>query len=281
MDQLAGRRIVVTGGTHGIGLACAVQLARAGAKVVITGRDPGRLAHAAATVGAGGPPPETFVGDFASLASVRALAEALLRDGQPIHVLVNNAGSVFEARTTSVDGHESTWAVNHLAPFLLTNLLLERLVASAPARIVNVASGSHYRGTMDLADPGYANGGWSTMAAYERSKLANVLFTRALAKRLAGRGVTVNAVHPGTVATNIWSHAPGWIRPILNLGRRFMYTVEQGAEPLTRLASAADVAERSGAYFNRLEERRGAALSQDEALAERLWVESARVVGLP
>lgn len=284
MSGVAGRRVVVTGGTNGIGLEAAVQLAKRGAEVSITGRDPAKLAEAARTVAArgGGAIPSTHAGDFASLASVRALADELLRDGRPIHVLLNNAGTVFEARTTTADGFESTFAVNHLAPYLLTRLLLERVVGSAPARIVNVASNSHYRGTMDFADLGFANGGWTTMAAYERSKLANVYFTRSLARRLEGRNVTATAVHPGAVATNIWSHAPRWVRPALKLvAKVVMYSAEQGADPLTRLCAEDDVAGRTGVYFDRMTERWPSRKAQEDDVGERLWAESARMVGLP
>lgn len=275
------KHALVTGATHGIGLEAAVALAARGFRVSIVGRDDARLAAAAQRIRrAGAPEVGTFRADFASLQSVRALADELLATGAPLHVLLNNAGTVTDTRTVTVDGHETTFAVNHLAPFLLTTRLLDRLRASAPARIVNVSSESHERGTMDTDDPGYTNGGWNTLRAYERSKLANVLFTRALARRLEGSGVTANAVHPGRVATNIWSHTPWFVRPFVSLWKSFMLTPEQGARPLVRLAADADVDGVSGAYFHELRRRDPIPLALDDTLAERLWDASERWVAM-
>ena len=272
------RRVLVTGATHGIGLEAAVALAARGFAVGIAGRDAGRLAAAAEVVRARGGASEVRVyrGDFASLASVAAMADQVRADG-PLHVLINNAGTVSGARTVTADGHESILAVNHLAPFLLTTRLLDALVASAPARVITVSSESHQRGTIDLDDIGFARGGWNTLRAYERSKLANVLFTRALARRLAGTGVQAVSVHPGRVATNIWSHTPWFVRPLLQLWKVAMLTPAEGAAPLVALAVADTLPD--GGYFDRLAHVPPAPLGRDDALAERLWAASERWVG--
>lgn len=281
--SMSGRRVLITGGTQGLGLEAAVQLQRLGAVVAITGRDDGKLAAAAAEIArrSGSPPPRTWRADFAVLADVRALAAALLAEPDPIHVLLNNAGTVFDARSTTVDGFESTFAVNHLAPFLLTRLLEERLLASAPARVVTVSSAAHFRATMDFDDLHYAKGGWSTMASYGRSKLANVFMTRSLGRRWDPTRVTATCLHPGGVATNIWSHAPWFVRPLLTTASRwFMYTAEQGAAPVVRLCADPDVAGRTGLYYDRELERWPSRFAQDDAVADRLWAESERMVGL-
>jgi NAD(P)-dependent dehydrogenase (short-subunit alcohol dehydrogenase family) len=284
LPSLAGKTIVVTGATSGIGLEASVVLAARGARVVLVGRDAGRAAAARQEVAqrSGSAEVETALGDFGSQASVRALAADLLARCPRLDVLVNNAGGVFKTRTETVDGLEATFAVNHLGPYLLTRLLQDRLVASAPSRVVNVSSIGHYQGTLDLADLGFARGGYGIMKAYQRSKLGNVFFTRALARRLAGQGVTVNALHPGGVATNIWSGAPAWARPILAVLKKVaMITPEEGGRTLTYLAASPEVEGKTGLYFQLNREKHPSRLAQDDALGERLWVESARLVTLP
>jgi NAD(P)-dependent dehydrogenase (short-subunit alcohol dehydrogenase family) len=276
IPDLKGKTILVTGATSGIGLEAAAALARAGANVTIVGRDPAKTAAAQARSGAA----ESLLCDFASQAQVRKLAAEFRARHERLHVLVNNAGSVSEKRTVTEDGIETTFAVNHLGSFLLTNLLLDLLVRSAPARIVNVASVGHYRGTLDFDDLGFERGGYQIMRAYSRSKLANVLFTRALSRRLAGKGVTVNAVHPGAVTTAIWDRAPRWAQPILAVGKLFMRSAAGGAEPLVHLAASPVVEGKNGLYFDRFDEKPPSRLASDDALAERLWTESARLVRL-
>ena len=196
-------------------------------------------------------------------------------------MLVNNAGAVNKTRRVTADGFEATFAVNHLAPFLLTNLLLDRIVESAPARIVTVASVGHRRGTLDFDDLGYERG-YSIMRAYVRSKLANVLFAAELARRLAGTGVTSNSMHPGAVDTNIWSGAPFWAKPIIQiLLRPFFITAEQGASYVVDLAARADLADVSGQYFEEGKRVDPSPAGRDAALAKRLWDVSASMVGLP
>ncbi len=282
VPDLAGKTILVTGATNGIGLEAAVSFARAGALTVITGRDDGRIETALDLIRrrSGSDCVEALRADFASQAQVRALAAEFLARHERLDVLVNNAGSVHPRRVLTEDGIEATFAVNHLAPFLLTNLLLACLVSSAPARIVNVASRAHEDGTMDFTDLNF-DCGYRIMRAYARSKLANVLFTRALARRLEGTGVVVHAVHPGTVGTGIWSHgAPAWARGFFNAVfapvRHFaMLPPERGAQTLVHAATDPGLAERTGLYLVENRPQEPADRARDEVLAERLWEESA------
>jgi len=282
--DIRGKTVLVTGATSGIGLEASVALAGQGARVLMVGRDAARTAAAAAAVAArsGSSDVAHLLADFASLAAVRALADAVRARTDRLDVLVNNAGGVNKTRRLTVDGFETTFAVNHLAPFLLTNLLLDLLVRSAPARVVTVASVGHRRGTLDLDDPGFARGGYTIMRGYMRSKLANVLFASELARRLAGRGVTSNSLHPGSVDTNIWSGAPLWAKPVIAiLLRPFFISAAQGAAHVVRLAASPELEGVTGAYFEEGRKVDPAPLGRDEALAARLWDASARMVGLP
>ncbi|HEX7716977.1 MAG TPA: SDR family NAD(P)-dependent oxidoreductase, partial [Marmoricola sp.] len=246
------------------------------------GRTPAKLAAAAARVRSESPdvPVETFICDFASLEDVRGLAHDLLAAYPRIDVLVSNAGTVFDKRTVTRDGLEATFQVNHLAGFLLVELLLDRIVASAPARIVITASAGHYGGTLDLDDPGFEHG-YTIMRAYNRSKLANVLHTRHLARRLEGTGVTVNTLHPGAVATNIWSGAPWFARPVLELGKRiFMVKPATGGERLAFLATSPEVEGRTGGYYQQNALKQPASLARDDVLGDRLDRVSRELVGL-
>jgi NAD(P)-dependent dehydrogenase (short-subunit alcohol dehydrogenase family) len=273
LADLSGRTAVVTGASTGIGLAACRRLAAMGADLVLVSRDPGRAAAAGGAVSA-------IPCDLSSLTAVRALAAELLRRCPRLHLLVNDAGCVSARRERTVDGLERTFAVNHLAPYLLTRLLLPRLQGSAPARVVTVASVAHRKADLDLDDLQLERG-YSVMRAYGRSKLCNVLFTRELARRLPGGGVTATCLHPGVVATPIWRGAPWYARPLLAAARWFMLSPEQGAEPLVRLATDPALAGLSGAYLEEDEVREPSRLARDEALARRLWDESARLVGLP
>ena len=276
------KTIVVTGASDGIGLEASSQLAKQGHHVVMVGRNPAKLRAAAKRIRHESPdvPVESFECDFASLANVRELADQLLSAYSRIDVLVNNAGTVHDKRRVTDDGIESTFAVNHLAGFLLTELLLDRIKASAPARIVITSSVEHFSGTMDFDDLGFERG-YQIMRAYGRSKLANALHTRHLARRLEGTGVTVNCLHPGAVASNIWSGAPWFAKPVLAVGKRlFMVSTATGGERIAYLATSPDVEGRTGGYYvqNKLEEP--AELARDEAVAERLDQVSRELVGL-
>ncbi len=281
MWTLAGKQVVVTGATSGIGLETAAVIAAQGADVAIVGRDAGRLEAAAATIAARtGRAPATYRADFASLASVEALGASLMRDLPALHVLINNAGAVFAARTRTADGHEATFAVNHLAAFLLTERVRPLLEAGAPARVITVASGRHFKGAIDFDDLGMERG-YQVLRAYARSKLANVLFASELARRSADTGVTSVSVHPGRVATNIWSGAPRWARPLIRywLSRTFI-PVEQGAAPIVALAGRPDLPAVNGGYFDRFEAVPASPAARDAALAARLWDESARLTAV-
>lgn len=273
------RTVLVTGATSGIGLEAAVELTQLGARMIAVGRDPVRLDQAASVIHErGGAKPVTYLCDFAVQASIRALAAQVLHDHPRLDVLVNNAGGVNKRRQLTVDGIERTFATNHLGYFLLTTLLLDRLIASAPARIVTVASVGHRRGTMDFDDIGYSRGYW-IMRAYCRSKLANVLFANELARRLAGTGVTSNSLHPGNVATNIWSGAPLWTKPYIDLILRpFFITARAGGARIVQLAASPELEGVTGQYFEEQRPVEPAPLAQDAALARRLWEVSESMV---
>ncbi len=282
MDQdLRGKVMLVTGANSGIGLEACVTLAARGAEVVMVARDPARGEAARAEIQArsGSERVSLLLADLSSQASVRALADTYRAKFDRLDVLVNNAGGVSDTRRVTVDEIEQTWATNHLAYFLLTTLLQDLLVKSAPSRVVVVASRGHQRGTIDLEDPGYARGGYSIMGAYCRSKLANVLFSNELARRLAGTGVTVNSLHPGGVATNIWAGAPGWAKPVISvIGALFFIPPAQGALPIVHLAASPEMEGRTGEYWHEMKRRDPSKSAQDADLARRLWDASAEMV---
>jgi retinol dehydrogenase 14 len=276
------RTIVVTGASDGIGLEASSQLAAAGHHLVLVGRNPAKLAAAVKRVRheSQSGPVESFVCDFASLANVRVLAEQLLASYPRIDVLVNNAGTVFDKRTLTDDGLEATFQVNHLAGFLLTELLLDRLRESAPARIVTTSSIGHFNGTLDFEDLGFEHG-YQIMRAYGRSKLANVLYTRDLAARLDGTGVTANCLHPGAVATNIWSGAPWFARPVLSVAKRiFMVSPATGGARIAYLATSPEVAGASGGYYEQDELKDPASLAWEAEVGRRLVAVSRQLAGL-
>jgi NAD(P)-dependent dehydrogenase (short-subunit alcohol dehydrogenase family) len=271
---VTGRTVVVTGASSGIGAAAAVELSGLGATVVPVGRDPERLAKVSEKVGT-----EGHTADFSSLADVRRLADELLAAHDRIHVLANNAGLIAGRRRLSADGHELTFAVNHLAPFLLTNLLLDRLRESAPARVVTTSSDAHRGGLIDLDDLD-GERRWSSMRAYSHSKLANVLFTRELARRLEGAGVVANCFHPGVIRTRLTRGA----NPLLAVGARvaapFLGSPKSGASTLVYLASSPEAAEVSGGYFESSRPGHPNAQAQDDSLAAALWERSEELTGL-
>lgn len=271
---MRGRTAMVTGANTGIGRQVAAALARQGGQVVMVcrseerGRDAlAEVRAAAAATGAGGGA-ELLAADLASLAAVRAGAAAFLARHDRLHVLVNNAGLFSMTRQTSADGYELTFAVNQLAPFLLTRLLLPCIDAAAPARIVNVASAAHRRARMHWDTIDRAGSGYNGRVAYAQSKLANILFTRELSRRLDPARCTANAVHPGVVATEIVRTAP---LPVRWIFRGFGLTPVQGAEGPVRLASAPELAAVTGRYFDRTRETVPAAAARDDDDARRLW----------
>jgi NAD(P)-dependent dehydrogenase (short-subunit alcohol dehydrogenase family) len=276
-QDLTGKTVVVTGASSGIGAAAAQRLATRGATVAVVGRSPERTAEVAAKAGA-----QPFVADFARLDDVRKLADQLLDRYPRIDVLANNAGGAWPKRTVTDDGNELTFQVNHLAPFLLTNLLLERLIQSQ-ARVVNTASTTYRMAELNLDTANAATGSFSQLGAYGASKLANILFTRELARRTEGTGLTTAAFHPGAVATHVYDNAPfglGWfIRS--PLARPFFIRPDKGAEPLVHLATTADGAAINGRYFHRFElEVPSNKQAVDADLARRLWTLSEQATGL-
>ena len=275
-----GRTVLVTGGTGGIGKATATGLAAMGARLAITGRDRGRAEAAAAEIRAPDcPAVEVFVGDMSSQAEVRRLAAEALATLPRLDVLVNNVGGFWSTRHVTADGLERTFALNHLAPFLLTHLLIERLVESAPARVVTVSSDAQRMGRIDFADL-QGERSWSGQRAYNQSKLANVLFTYELARRLRGTRVTANVLHPGIVRSGFGAEDPGRIQRLITPFMRFLKSPEQGARTPVYLASSPEVNGVSGRFFRNCKEGRSSKRSYDEADALRLWAVSAELVGL-
>jgi NAD(P)-dependent dehydrogenase (short-subunit alcohol dehydrogenase family) len=279
-ESLAQRLAVVTGASSGIGLHTAIGLARTGMRVVMAGRDRSRIKAARRLVGerSGSDRIDIALADFSRLGDVRRLADEILAEYGRLDVLVNNAGLCSPHYRFSADGFELTFAVNHLAPFLLTNLLLDRLKASAPARIVTVASEAHRRNRIDVGDLTRPRD-WTMMRAYGRSKLCNILFTRALASRLDPNEVVATCLHPGVVATGI-----GQRGGLTELGWRvlkpFMISPEKGAETPVFLATAPDGKFFHGGYAIRKVLTQPDPAALDGGLARRLWEESARLVRL-
>ena len=276
-----GKVCMITGATSGIGLITAQTLARQGATVIVVGRNPER---GTATVNrikqqTGNPAVEWMVADLSAQVQVRHLARQFQERFARLDVLVNNAGALFARRSLSVDGIEMTFALNHLAYFLLTNLLLDTLKASAPARVVNVSSAAHRGARINFADlqgrQGY--GGWR---AYAQSKLANILFTYELARRLDGTGVTANALHPGFVATNFGRDNRGLVALTMRVLQLAAISPEQGARTIIYLAAAPEVEGMSGKYFVKEQVIPSSEASYDRDAAQRLWQVSAEMTGL-
>jgi retinol dehydrogenase 14 len=279
---MAGKFVLVTGGTGGIGKATAIGLAALGARVGITGRDPARTEAAAASIRAtpGSPAVDGFAADLSVQAGVRRLAAQVLDTYPRLDVLVNNAGGFWAHRHVTADGLERTFALNHLATFLLTSLLLDRLTASAPARIITVSSGAHARGRIDFDDlQGKRN--YSGQRAYSQSKLANVMFTYELARRLAGTGVTATVLHPGVVRTSFGAEdQAAYLAVMIRVARLFMKTPAQGAGTPIYLASSPQVEGITGRYFVSRKPKTSSKASYDSTAAARLWQASTDLAGL-
>ena len=280
-QPMAGRTVLVTGGTGGIGGATAAGLAALGARVGVVGRDRGRAEAAAGHIRAAGGQADVFVADASAQREVRGLADEVLAAYPRLDVLVNNVGGYWAHRHATEDGLERTFAVNHLAPFLLTNLLLDRLRESVPARVVTVSSGAQAMGRIDFDDL-QGERGYSGQRAYNQSKLANVMFTYELARRLEGTGVTANVLHPGVVRTAIGREdSKGWMRLMLPVLRPFMRSPEKGARTSIHLASSPELEGVTGQYFANEQPKRSSKASYDTEAAARLWRVSAELVGLP
>lgn len=276
--DMAAKACIVTGASAGIGAATAVGLARRGAVLALVGRDRDRLEQVAAECRtAGSPSVQTFQADFAVLDEVRELASSLLAALPRIDVLINNAALVLQHREQTVDGYEKVFAVNHLAPYLLTRLLTERLVASAPSRIVIVASDAHTFGAME-PDDYMSTRSYKPLKVYGRSKLGNILFTVELAARLADRGVTVNCLHPGFVSTSLARDNKIGVL-FMKLARPFIKSPADGAE--TTLQLACDPVSTQGEYYADGKVHRTKDYARDPNGARQLWIDSAKLVGLP
>jgi NAD(P)-dependent dehydrogenase (short-subunit alcohol dehydrogenase family) len=274
--DMTGKTVVITGANSGIGLETAVALAKAGAKTVITARDRGRGEAALNDIRtrSGSSNVELVLFDLGSLSSTRTGAAEILARCDRIDVLVNNAGVVLSDRRETVDGYEATFAINHLGPFVLTELLLDRIKASAPARIVNVASTAHKGARKGLNfDDLQSSFAYGVMQVYSKSKLANIYFTTELARQLEGTGVTVNCLHPGTVATGYGrdGDSSGVLAFGLKVIKPFILSAAQGARTSIYLSSSPDVAGVTGQYFVKYKARKPSAVAQDDEAARRLW----------
>jgi retinol dehydrogenase 14 len=278
---MAGKSVLVTGGTGGIGKATAIGLAVLGARVGITGRDQARAEAAAAGIRAatGSAAVDVFAADMSAQAQVRRLAAQVAGTYPRLDVLVNNVGGFWAHRHVTADGLERTFALNHLAPFLLTSLLLDRLTASAPARVVTISSGAQAQGRIDFDDlQGERN--YSGQRAYSQSKLANVMFTYELARRLQGTGVTATVLHPGVVRTSFGAEDPvARLSVMIRVARPLMKTPAQGALTPVYLASSPQVEGVTGQYFANRKPRTSSKATYDTAAAARLWQASAALTG--
>jgi len=273
--------IVITGATSGIGQVAAEALAAQGARIVLVARDRERAERTLARLRAVGPQMahKAHIADLSRLGETRQVGERIAAEEPRIDVLINNAGNIFMQRGITADGLERTFALNHMAYFVLTHALRERLIASSPARIVNTASNAHRGNALDFDDLQMQKD-YRGLTAYGRSKLANILFTRELARRLAGTGVTANCLHPGFVATGLAQRDGGLFAIMVRLSMLFARTPEQGAETIIHLAASPQVATASGGYYVDCRPALPSRLAQDDAAAQRLWEESARLARL-
>ena len=282
--NLAGRVAVVTGATSGIGKEVALGLARQGATTIVVGRGAARASHVATELvnASGNPQVESVrVDDLAVMADTRALAATLLDRYPTIHILVNNAGAYLRRRDVTSDGLERTFALNVLSPYMLTTLLAPRLIASAPARVVNISSGAHRGARVDFTDL-QSSRRFSGFSVYGASKLELIWLTREFARRLDGKGVTVNAVHPGFVRSGFGlNNGGGTAFGMRILERLFARSVVRGADTPIYVASAPELEKVTGAYYADRKPGRDSAESRDGAKARQLFEECARLAGIP
>jgi NAD(P)-dependent dehydrogenase (short-subunit alcohol dehydrogenase family) len=283
MKKLEGKICMVTGANSGIGKVTTLELASMGAKIVMVCRDArkGEKVRGKIVERSGNPSIDLLIADLSSQKSIRHLVQDFKRKYDSLHVLVNNASTVFAKRTMTNDGIEATFAINHLGYFLLTNLLLDVLKESAPSRIVIVSSGAHKYGRIDFNDF-YGEKNYKTMTAYSKSKLANILFSYELARRLNSTGVTVNCVHPGMSRTNIWQHASNsmMMKMFLRIYSLTFKNAREGAKTVIYLSSAEEVERVSGKYFIDNNMAASSPESYDIAMAEKLWAISEKLVDL-
>ncbi len=280
--EMHGKVCLVTGANSGIGKSTALALARKGATVVMVcrSRDRGEAARADITTQSGNESVDLLIADLSSQRAIRQVAEEFCRRYERLDALVNNAGTILGTRRVTEDGLEATFALNHLAYFLLTNLLLDLLKASAPSRIVNVSSKAHELGATINFDDLQSESRYDCMRAYNVSKLANVLFTYELARRLEGTGVTANCVHPGNVATNFNKEAVPWLRLAWTLMRPVLLSPERGSETVVHLASSPEPEGMTGKYFIKKSPVPSSVESYSLDAARRLWEVSADLTKL-
>ena len=276
---MAGKVVMITGANSGIGEAAALELAKMGATLVMVCRDRNRGEEAMEKIKgkSKNEKVELMVADLSSMEAVRGLAREFQGEHPRLDVLINNAGLVALRRHVTSDDYETTFAVNYLSQFLLTNLLLKQLEAGAPSRVVNVSSSAHFGGHIDFDDLQLERS-YSAMRAYSQSKLAVVLFTYELARRVRDRGVTANCLHPGVVATNFFRRSVGPFGFVMNVTRLFLISPKKGAETAVYLASSPEVADITGEFFYKKRPKKSDPESYDEAAAARLWTVSEQLV---
>jgi NAD(P)-dependent dehydrogenase (short-subunit alcohol dehydrogenase family) len=277
--EMKGKRVVVTGASRGIGRETALALGRMGADLSLVVRDRERGNAVAGEIRAlgGGGEVDVFVADLSSLADIRRVAAEFLAKHDRIDVLVNNAGALLMDRQVTKDGYEATFATNHLGYFLLTELLLDAVKKASGSRIVNVASEAHQRGTIDFDDL-MSEKSYAGLRAYGASKLANILFTSELARRLEGTGVTANSLHPGVIASGFALNNKGLVGTLWRLASPFLMSSENGAKTTVFLATDPSVASVSGKYFSKCKVKTPSREARDEAIAKRLWDVSEKLV---
>jgi NAD(P)-dependent dehydrogenase (short-subunit alcohol dehydrogenase family) len=279
---MTGKTVVITGGTSGIGQVAAEALAAKGARLVLVARSRARAEETLARLRVKNSETAHSVhyADLSRVGEVKRVGEEIAAREPRVDVLINNAGAMFAQRQATEDGLEMTFATNHMAYFVLTHMLRERLLAAGAARVISTASHAHKRMELDFADLQMAKK-YSGFRAYGRSKLCNILFTRELAKRLAGTGVTANSLHPGFVNTRFGDNSGGGIgAAVFGFLKKFAISPEKGAETIVWLASADEPATTSGAYFYKCKETEPTAEARDDESARRLWQETAKLVGL-
>jgi NAD(P)-dependent dehydrogenase (short-subunit alcohol dehydrogenase family) len=278
---MQGKTIVATGATSGIGEVAVLALAELGARIVFIARDEARAKATMQKLEAKAPGLDhrLHLADLSSVAETRKVGEAIAASEPRIDVLINNAGALFSHRRVTPEGLELTFALNHMAYFVLTEALRDKLVASAPARIVSTSSAAHRGMKLDFSDLQSAKS-YNGLRVYGRSKLANILFTRELARGLVGTEVTVNCLHPGAVATRFGESSGGFAGLLIGFLRRFFISPEAGADTIVYLASSPEVEKKTGEYFVKRKVTEPSAAARDDVAAKRLWVESEKLASL-
>ncbi|HLJ26808.1 MAG TPA: SDR family oxidoreductase [Candidatus Angelobacter sp.] len=278
--DMKGKVVVITGATSGIGQVAAEELAGMGARIVQVARDRERGEAAVKRLRERGPgiAHAIYYADLLRISEMKRVAAEIAKAEPRIDVLINNAGALFGSRQVTEDGLECTFALNHVSYFVITDGLRERLAASGPARVVNTSSDAHKGKTLDFDDLQSAKA-YSGFKVYGVSKLCNILFTRELARRLAGTGVTANCLHPGFVATRFGDQSGGLFSWVIRVAKNFALSPQKGAETLVHLASSPDVAKVTGEYFYKCRPATPTKQAQDDSAAQRLWQETAKIVG--